>query len=148
MKRALGQRSQMKRHADGIAPVSRCTILTLMVLLRALAMSAGSASADDAGQAQILEKGQTIAAANCTPCHAIGHIDPPPVRTNKLTSFRDLHKRFPVPMLIEAVKSGSIEGHDEMPAFDFAPEEMAALLAYIDSFSPNEKQKYLPNRPQ
>lgn len=136
----------MKRQPVWIATSSMCWALVAITAIAVYGLMGAAASADDTSQAAILEKGQSIAAANCAPCHAIGDSDKAPVPTNELTSFRDLHKRFPILMLTEAVKSGSIEGHDEMPAFDFSVEDMAALLTYIDSFAPDETLKYIPQK--
>lgn len=89
------------------------------------------------------EKGRALAEANCSPCHAIGMHDQPPARINSLTSFRDLHHRFPVAMLLDAAETGVIEGHDEMPAFDFSRDQIRHLLSYIDSLSPNPDARYV-----
>mgnify|MGYP001817634446 CR=1 FL=1 len=70
--------------------------------------------------------------------------DPPPFRTNREPSFRDLDRRFPIKVLMDAAKTGTIKGHDEMPALDFSNEEITALLFYIDSFAPNTDLRYLP----
>jgi hypothetical protein len=43
-------------------------------------------------------------------------------------------------MLVEAARSGSISGHDEMPGFDFTMEEIHDLLVYIDGFAPADKR--------
>jgi mono/diheme cytochrome c family protein len=90
-----------------------------------------------------LEKGRAIAEANCSPCHAVGLTDESPTRVNANTAFRILHERYPIPMLDEAAKTGSISGHDEMPGFDYSLEDARALLAYIDSLAP-DKPGYVP----
>ena len=46
-----------------------------------------------------------------------------------------LAERFPVEMLVEALKTGQISGHDEMPMFVLEMEDMQALIAHIDSFA-------------
>ena len=46
------------------------------------------------------------------------------------------HKRYPTDMITFAIKTGVIEGHDEMPALRFSPSELKDLLASIDSLSP------------
>lgn len=45
-------------------------------------------------------------------------------------------------MLIEALRTGIITGHDRMPLFEFDPYDVRALVAHIDSFAPDAK-KYL-----
>lgn len=102
-----------------------------------LCLIAPAAAADDGDrnfQAR-LEKGRAIAEANCSPCHAVGLTDASPTRVNANTAFRMLYERYPIPMLEEAAKTGSVSGHDEMPGFDFALEDARALLAYIDSLT-------------
>jgi cytochrome c len=103
-------------------------IAVLVVLWAVLAPEA-------AAQSPLMpEKGRTIAARKCAPCHAIGHDDEQPHAI--VTPFRDLHRRYPIEMLTDALKTGIISGHDEMPMFELSREDMRALLAYIDSFAP------------
>ena len=104
----------------------------------ALALSAHGTVADG----QLLARGQAVAAQKCSPCHAIGHYDPRP--HDIVLPFRDFHERYPIPMLVEARESGVISGHDEMPGFDLSESEMRALLAYIDSFAPNDQRYVKP----
>ena len=39
-------------------------------------------------------------------------------------------------MLEEALRTGSIAGHDEMPGFDLGHDDVKALLSYLDSLVP------------
>jgi len=89
-----------------------------------------------------LTRGEGIARSLCGPCHATGKSDPSPTRANAETAFRDLHKRYPIPMLTDAARTGSIEGHDEMPSFALSRSTVEDLLAYIDSMSPEGAPKY------
>lgn len=93
-----------------------------------------------------LARGETIARSKCCACHAIGKSDPSPTRINVDTSFRDLHLRFPIAMLLKAAKTGEIDGHDEMPGFSLSPSEISALLGYIDSLSPDNARKYIAKK--
>ena len=102
-----------------------------------------SANAEGNAEDERLARGMALAAAHCAACHAIGKTDVSPTRINRNTSFRDLHKRFPIKMLVEATTTGTIEGHDEMPAFDFSDTEIIDLLSYIDSLSPAATGKYV-----
>jgi len=108
--------------------------------LSSLADTGASGASDDI---QRLERGLALAQVHCAACHAIAEADESPTRTNANTSFRDLHQRFPIKMLVEAVSTGTIEGHDEMPAFDFSPAEIIDLLSYIDSLSPDQAGTYV-----
>lgn len=98
--------------------------------------AAGQALAGEALIADLV-RGHALARAHCAVCHAVGASDESPTRANLNTSFRQLPERFPIPMLEEAARSGVISGHDEMPAFKFSPDDMRALLGYIDSFAPD-----------
>lgn len=117
--------------------------LALPLVIALASLSTPAFAADDGKSSQI-ENGRDIAEAHCAPCHAIEKDDASPTRTNENTAFRDLYKRFPIEMLVKAAKTGSIDGHDEMPAFDFSMDEINALLAYIDSLAPAGTGKYRP----
>jgi mono/diheme cytochrome c family protein len=111
-------------------------------------ISNGANAAQDplAGTVQ-LARGRVMAEAHCSVCHAIGESDPSPTWVNSNTPFRGLHERYPIAMLEQAAVTGRISGHDEMPGFEFTLEDMAALLAYIDSLAPG-KPGYLKKVPQ
>lgn len=100
----------------------------LAVLMSPLVASAG----DEA----VLERGRAIAASKCALCHAIGRDDERPHAI--VIPFRDLHTRFPIDMLQQAMESLVIAGHDEMPMFELPRDDMRALLAYIDSLAPGK----------
>ncbi len=143
----------MRRHADrslqaelpwvATRRLSLVGLLSSLVILGGVAAQTETASATDRSQ-----RGRAIARAHCSPCHAIGKRDPSPTRINKDTAFRDLYRRYPIAMLLKALKTGTIEGHDEMPAFDLPPMAMIDLLAYIDSLAPPKAPKYLATVPQ
>ncbi|MGE0701640.1 MAG: cytochrome c [Hyphomicrobiaceae bacterium] len=87
-----------------------------------------------AGAADLAMEGSAIAAARCGKCHSVGVADDSP---HQITPpFRTLGERYPIDMLVEALKTGSISGHDEMPQFDLGPDGIRALVAYIDSLNP------------
>lgn len=90
-----------------------------------------------AADPKVVELGHDIAVARCARCHAVEANDPSPHRT---PPFRELAADFPLPMLNEALKTGIVGGHDEMPMFDLGLKDAQALVAYIDSLSPVEKR--------
>lgn len=99
------------------------------VLAMCLAAPSVAAPVDQA----TLDRGRLIAEQLCGRCHATAETGTSP---HKITPpFRELQERFPVEMLVEAMKSGEISGHDEMPMFVLDPQDMRALLAHIDSFA-------------
>lgn len=92
-----------------------------------------------------LDRGRAIAEQLCGRCHATAETGASP---HKITPpFRDLQERYPVEMLVEALKSGEISGHDEMPMFVLEPEDMRALFAHIDSFAA-PGSRYLDGEPK
>lgn len=90
-----------------------------------------------AADPKVVELGHDIAVARCARCHAVEANDPSPHRTPPL---RELHVDYPLAMLSEALKTGVVGGHDEMPMFDLGLKDAQALVAYIDSLSPAGKR--------
>lgn len=89
-------------------------------------------------------RGSAIAAEKCGRCHAVGVADDSP---HTITPpLRSLAADYPIAMLVEALKSGTVGGHDEMPQFDLSLEDATALVAYIDSLNPAGPQ-YLGKQP-
>jgi mono/diheme cytochrome c family protein len=100
-----------------------------LIFLLGLVASTGVGHADPS----VLARGRDLA-AKCARCHAIGTADESPHRITP--PFRDLGKRYPITMLVDAARTGVIDGHDEMPMFELGPDDTRALLAYIDSLNP------------
>jgi len=113
-----------------------------LIFIGCIATSTLVATAVMAADQSQLARGQAIARNLCSPCHAVEKSDPSPTGINVETAFRDLHRRFPIGMLLKAEKTGEIEGHDEMPAFRLPRRSISDLLAYIDSLSPPGAPKY------
>ena len=87
-----------------------------------------------AGSAQMPEKakaGREIAERFCAQCHAIGpegkspHDSAPP--------FRMIVANGRVENLEEALGEGIAVGHPDMPQFQFSPQNVGALIAYLKS---------------
>jgi mono/diheme cytochrome c family protein len=111
--------------------------LALAVVLMTSAATAQAAS-------DLAMRGSAIAAEKCGKCHAVGVADDSP---HKITPpLRDLKADYPIPMLVDALKTGVVGGHDEMPQFDLGVDEAKALVAYIDSLDPKGPQ-YLGKAP-
>lgn len=105
-------------------------------LIGAIATMTIAASAH-AADPKVVAFGHDIAVARCGRCHAVEASDPSPHRT---PPFREFAADFPLAMLSEAVKTGIVGGHDEMPMFDLGMSDARALVAYIDSLSPPGKR--------
>jgi cytochrome c len=130
-------RFQREVKQDRERRMSRRPHQALLLAILALAEAPVVAVAQTPGEVD----GAAIAAGRCGRCHATGLSDPSPQRITP--PFRTLHERWPIEMLVEARKTGIIDGHDEMPAFDFSPEEITALLRHIDSLTPAGAPRYI-----
>ncbi|MBI1362286.1 MAG: c-type cytochrome [Alphaproteobacteria bacterium] len=78
-----------------------------------------------------IEAGHQFAAAHCASCHAIGATGKSHVRD--APAFRNLSRRYPVSSLGEAFAEGISTGHPDMPEWEFQPDQITALLGYIQS---------------
>lgn len=103
-----------------------CHVRSAMLGLAALL----AVSAPLAAQPSV-EKGGEIAARLCSRCHAVGRKGASPLGI--APRFRDLHKRYPVENLAEALAEGIVTGHPAMPRFVFSPAEIDALISYMQS---------------
>lgn len=116
------------------------TMLAALVVSAAFALSAcatGETSTTAASPPSLLSesariaRGRQIAVSNCSSCHAIGrsgesrHPMSPP--------FRYLSQNYRVNELEEAFAEGVLVGHPDMPEFTLSPEDIDALLSYIQS---------------
>ncbi len=93
--------------------------------------------------------GRTIAQRHCGECHAIDtgakspHPDAPPLP--------QLHRRFPVERMDEALELGMMDDHPRMPNFELDADERQALTAYLASFGDRPvtpRRPAAPRRPQ
>ena len=76
-------------------------------------------------------QGFNLLRANCARCHAIDatSLSPEP----KAPPFRDVVTKYEPAALEEALAEGIVTGHEQMPEFTFEPEEVAAIVAYLDT---------------
>lgn len=81
-----------------------------------------------------LANGQAIAQSKCARCHAVGMTgDSPLVDAPK---FRDLHNRFDVADLQEALAEGIVVGHGPMPAWALSATDVRDLIGYLKTLEP------------
>ncbi len=78
-----------------------------------------------------VQRGKTFVEANCATCHAVGRIGASPI--NVAPAFRDLHTKYPVEDLAEALAEGITTGHPTMPEFQLEPDQITDVLAYLKS---------------
>lgn len=105
--------------------IKNAVALTAVLLLGACAAS----SEPTALSAE--QRGQVLVAQNCASCHAIGRSDESPAP--EAPAFRTLSQNYRVSALEEALAEGISVGHPAMPNFSFAPDDVDAVIAYLDS---------------
>lgn len=76
-------------------------------------------------------RGRELAQSNCGSCHAIAATGESPAP--EAPPFRTLSRNYRVDTLEEALAEGISVGHPAMPQFEFAPEDVSALIAYLQS---------------
>lgn len=105
--------------------------------LAAMAVS-GVANADPAE-----DTGRRLVERNCAQCHAIGRNDTS--ASPGAPAFRDLSANYPVEDLAEALAEGILTGHPAMPEFRFEPDEINAIIKYLESIQAR-RQAQVPGR--
>jgi len=75
------------------------------------------------------QRGKPFARANCANCHAIDRVSRSP--REGAPPLRDLHRRYPIETLGEALAEGIYTGHADMPAFELSPDQIHDLLSYL-----------------
>ena len=106
-------------------------LLSSGLLLTACVAAQEVDTAPPAAPAASAARGQALAEARCSACHAVG-------RTGASTMaeappFRELHTRYPVTFLQEAFAEGLTTAHPAMPQVELTPEEIRDLIAYLES---------------
>jgi cytochrome c len=82
-----------------------------------------------AAQSVNVAVGERFARTNCGQCHATGRVGDSPLRI--APPFRDLHRKYPVENLSEALAEGIITGHPTMPEFRLDPDQIGNFIAYL-----------------
>jgi cytochrome c len=77
------------------------------------------------------QRGLTIARTYCARCHSIDRVTPSPLAI--APPFRNLHKKYPVENLQEALAEGISTGHPTMPEFRFDPGQVTDFIAFLKS---------------
>lgn len=78
-----------------------------------------------------VEVGFELVSLYCADCHAVAATDGSPLAI--APRFRDLHLRYDVEFLSEALVEGIVTAHPDMPEFEFDPDQAAAIVAYLKS---------------
>jgi mono/diheme cytochrome c family protein len=114
----------------------RLSGMALTMLMASAALSACSEGTESAPAKpdSSVERGKALVKANCARCHsteagvASTHADAP--------SFATLFTAYPPEYIEEAFAEGVFVGHGEMPKFEFQPDEIADLVAYLKTLGP------------
>lgn len=117
----------VKAPDSGPAPDGAMRRLPIL-LLAALALPAVAMSAERDASA---ERGRALVQRHCAGCHAVGTTGRS--RNPAAPPFRELHKRYPVENLAEALAEGIIVGHPAMPELRFGPTDVNAIIRYLKS---------------
>ncbi|MDW5317486.1 cytochrome c [Rhizobium sp. PL01] len=96
--------------------------VTILVALSGEAVKAAS---------NAVEVGHKIVTTKCASCHAVGSTGTSPL--NAAPRFRDLHLRYDVEVLSEALVEGIMTAHPAMPQFVFSAGDAGAIIAYLKS---------------
>jgi mono/diheme cytochrome c family protein len=102
-----------------------------LALLSALAAACVSQEAPASDLDPETADGRFLVQVHCADCHAVGrndaskHPDAPALRT--------LSRSYPVSALEESLAEGIVVGHPDMPEFRFRPEDVSAIISYLES---------------
>lgn len=84
-----------------------------------------------AEEARLEGRGEELLSARCARCHAIARTGESP--HSAAPPFRTLSRKYPIDGLAESLAEGISVGHPDMPEFVFEPDDIAAILAYLNS---------------
>jgi len=90
-----------------------------------------------------LALGQAIAKRDCGGCHAVDRAGDSPLP--QAPRLRELHRRYPVEQLGEALAEGIVVGHGPMPEWVLESREIEALIVYLKSLESDAPSP--PSRP-
>jgi mono/diheme cytochrome c family protein len=95
------------------------------------AVLAACAGHEEAPRQSPEARGQALVEASCGACHATGRSGDSPAP--EAPAFRTLSRNYRVALLEEALAEGISVGHPAMPEFAFPPEDVDAIVAYLQS---------------
>ena len=102
----------------------------LAAFIVALALSVVQGNTDEKNLAA---EGRALAEKLCARCHAVGRDDKSALPI--APPFRGFASKWPLESLEEALAEGIVTGHPEMPAFQFEPEQITALIEHLYAIS-------------
>jgi cytochrome c len=111
-----------------IVSLATCAAVAFAVAHRATAQEVGDSM-----------RGRLLAERDCAVCHATGPSDHSPLAA--APPFRDLHRRYDVENLAEALAEGIVTGHPAMPSKPYPPDDVRDLIAYLRTLEPRDRPK-------
>lgn len=84
-------------------------------------------------------RGRMLAERDCAACHAAGRAGPS--RVGAAPPFRELHRRYDVEDLAEALAEGIVTGHPAMPSKPYPPDDVRDLIVYLHTLEPRQRPK-------
>ena len=79
----------------------------------------------------LFDKGEVLVKENCARCHAVGKQGDSPHK--QAPPFRTLSENYPIEDLAESLAEGIVSGHPDMPIFAFSPQDVEAIILYLES---------------
>jgi cytochrome c len=104
---------------------------TLVVAVAAILLCAGESAL---AQSPAAQRGLTFVRVHCAQCHAIDRVSDSPLTI--APPFRTLHLKFPIEILRRRLAEGIVADHPTMPQFRLDPDQIADVLAYLQTFEP------------
>lgn len=89
---------------------------------------------EDEATPETIAMGHELVRTYCAECHAVEASGDSPLAI--APHFRDLHTRYPIDDLAEALVEGIVTAHPTMPEFEFDPDQALAIIDYIKSLNP------------
>ena len=102
-------------------------------LVIALGAFLSLASSPVLAQSPAAQRGPTFVRVHCAQCHAIDVSDSPLAIA---PPFRTLHLKFPLESLRRRLAEGIVADHPTMPQFRLDPDQLADVMAYLQTFEP------------
>lgn len=96
-----------------------------------LAVSEPAGEVESMPANELVGQGEAIAETLCAGCHAIGLTGESPHA--QAMPFREISWHYPVEALAEPFGEGIMVAHPEMPQWQFEPQQIDALLAYLET---------------
>ena len=110
-------------------------LMTVCLLLFAACSGAETPPRDGADpsteQIEQLGRGEAIAETLCSTCHTLDAAGASP--HPEAIPLRELSSNYPVRSLRAPLSAGIVVGHPDMPEWQFEPQDVEALLAFLES---------------